>query len=304
MAGFQERIHCSKGARGDLVLKKSEVSGLDDAPGTGVTYIGASRDNLSVPGFFLIMTVVTILTGPNSMRVFRQTSVMYRLSFFALGLVTLAITWQITSAKLNACPFCAATAQTLRQEMATMDVVVLGELVTTGEEDINGSADFKVIHVWKGDDKVAKSSKVNAPYFGPGKSKKNFLLMGVGADEVLWSSPLPISSDTEKYLQEIAQLPDDMTVRLKYYLQFLEHSESMLARDAYDEFAQAPYDDVKKIKDSLPRNQILAWVKDANVAPDRKRLYYTLLEICGQKDDTHCWSHRSACNRKQVVAPL
>lgn len=185
----------------------------------------------------------------------------------------------------KACPFCAASAQTLRQEMASMDVVALGELIPSDETDINGAADFRIVRIWRGDDKLKKDANINAPYFGPGKSSKNFLLMGVGTDDLLWSSPLPITPETEKYLQEISTLSDDPIERLKYYLGFLEHAESMLARDAYDEFAQSPYDEVKKIRDSLPREKILGWVKDSNVAPDRKRLYYTLLGICGQKED-------------------
>ncbi len=56
--------------------------------------------------------------------------------------------------------------------------------------------------------------------------------------------------------------------------------------DAYEEFAQAPYDDVKQIKGDMKREQLLGWIKDINVATDRKRLYFTLLGVCGLPEDT------------------
>jgi hypothetical protein len=187
---------------------------------------------------------------------------------------------------VEACPFCSASAQTLRQDMLSMDVVGLGELVESAESDINGQAEFLLIKVWRGEALLKEQKKIAAPYFGPGKSTKKFLLMGVGTDELLWSSPLPISEDAEKYMQEVAALPEDSGTRLRYYIRFLEHSESMLARDAYDEFAQSPYEEVKSIRDAMDRTKLLGWIKDSGVAPDRKRLYYTLLGVCGEPGDT------------------
>ncbi|MFN9917890.1 MAG: hypothetical protein ACK53L_35210, partial [Pirellulaceae bacterium] len=128
--------------------------------------------------------------------------------------------------------------------------------------------------------------KIAAPYFGPGKSEKKFLLMGVGTDEVLWSSPLPVSDTVEKYLEQVSLLPDDGPTRLRFYLRYLENPEVMLARDAYEEFAQAPYDEVKKIKEVMDRPQLIAWLKDNEIAPDSKRLYFTLLGVCGSIADT------------------
>ncbi len=64
-------------------------------------------------------------------------------------------------------------------------------------------------------------------------------MLGGGTDEVLWSSPLPVSPSTEAYLEEVSKLPEESAVRLRFYLKYLEHEESMLARDAYEEFAQA-----------------------------------------------------------------
>lgn len=202
----------------------------------------------------------------------------------ALGLMTFG--WLSTVARVDACPFCSASAQTLRQDMSSMDVVGLGELIASEEADINGQAEFRLVKVWRGEPLLKGVPKISAPYFGPGKSDKKFLMMSVGTDELLWSSPLPVSQEAETYLQEVSALPEESGPRLRYYIQYLEHPESLLARDAYDEFAQAPYDDVKSIRDAMNRQQLLKWITDKNVAPDRKRLYYTLLGICGKPEDT------------------
>ncbi len=167
-----------------------------------------------------------------------------------------------------------------------MDVVALAELAKPSEADIDGTGVFRLTKIWRGEKVVGDKKTVEAPYFGPGKSEKKFLMLGGGTDEVLWSSPLPVSPSTEAYLEEVSKLPEESAVRLRFYLKYLEHEESMLARDAYEEFAQAPYDDVKQIKGDMKREQLLGWIKDINVATDRKRLYFTLLGVCGLPEDT------------------
>jgi len=209
-----------------------------------------------------------------------------------------------TSELAVACPFCSATAQTLRQDMAAMDVVAFGELVQTGKnqpessatysgpestvnsnENLAGIAEFKIVETLQGGSIVPVGTLVSAPYYGPAKSTGRFLLMGVHQTEVLWSSPLPVTIEAENYLRLTSKLPDDRSERLKFYLGFLENPEPLLARDSYDEFAQTPYEDVKKIRDSLDRKKLIEWIKSREVAPDRKRLYYTLLGVIADKQD-------------------
>jgi hypothetical protein len=195
------------------------------------------------------------------------------------------------------CPFCSATAQTLRQDMSSMDVVAFGELQPSSNvqpvtnsaseagENLAGVASFKIVESLRGSTIVPVGEIISAPYYGPAKSTGRFLLMGVQQTEVLWSSPLPITAEAESYLRLASKLPEDRAERLKFYLGFLENHESLLARDSYDEFAQTPYEDVKRIRDSLDRLKLIEWIKSPEVAPDRKRLYYTLLGIIADKQD-------------------
>jgi len=183
------------------------------------------------------------------------------------------------------CPFCTAASQTLRQEIQTMDVVAIGKLISDDRSDIDGLASFEIDKVLSGETLLKPDQAIQATYFGPGKSNKRFLLMGVDPKELVWSSPLPLSAEAEDYIVKIKSLPEDPIDRLDFYQKYFEHPDSMLARDCYDEFALAPYSDVVKLKDRMNREQLLSWVQDTSRSPDRKRLYFTMLGICGNEHD-------------------
>src|SRR4029079_14078853 len=59
----------------------------------------------------------------------------------------------------------------------------------------------------------------------------------------------------------------------------------MLARDAYDEFARAPYSQLKAIKPQLKHEQVVAWIKNSEIPASRRRLYLVLLSVTGTQDD-------------------
>ncbi len=185
----------------------------------------------------------------------------------------------------DCCPFCSAASQTLRQEILSMDAVAIGRLETDGRIDVDGMAAFKIEKVLSGEKLIKVDQAIEASYFGPGKSAKKFLLLAIDPTKLLWSSPLPLSEDAEKYVVAIRKLPESQVEKLAFFQKYFEHSDSLLARDSYDEFALAPYADVVLLKDKMDREQLLKWVQDTSKSPDRKRLYFTMLAICGKPED-------------------
>ncbi len=184
------------------------------------------------------------------------------------------------------CPFCSAASQTIRQEMLSMDIVAIATLEPDGRPDIDGNATFLIERVLRGAKVVPDlGKKVEAGYFGPGKSNKKFLLLGVDPKSLVWSTPLPLTDEGVKYVDAVLALKDDSLERLSFYQSYFEHADSLLARDSYDEFALAPYSDVVKLKSKMNREKLLSWIQDPQKSPDRKRLYYTMLGICGNKED-------------------
>ena len=204
-----------------------------------------------------------------------------------LTVVALLILFAAISSSLAwACPFCNAVSQTLRQEMAAMDAVVIA---TSLQSDLTrnketGEVLMKVEKVLKGSDLIKVGQEVKAIYYGEVSIGRRFMLSGVDPPDLQWSC-LPVSDRAEKYIGKITELPDDSFQRLRFYHNYLQDEESMLARDAYDEFAVAPYDAVKKLAPEMDREQLLRWIGDPEMATDRKRLYLTMLGVCGDEKD-------------------
>jgi hypothetical protein len=204
-----------------------------------------------------------------------------------LGLLVVGVVSAVTAA---ACPFCSATALTFSEELGTMDVAVIARLVKVpppsskpGEEV--QKATFQVAQVIKGDGHVKLGEKFDTLYFGDGTAGKSFLVMGTEPPKIMWSTPLPLSDRAIKYLSEVLKTPKDGAQRLVFFQSYLEDADEIVARDAYDEFARAPYADLKTIKSHLRHDQIVSWIKNQDVPASRRRLYLVLLGLCGDEKD-------------------
>lgn len=200
----------------------------------------------------------------------------------ALALVVLALPqWRAV-----ACPFCSAVSQTLRQEMAAMDAVVIGSSLqdATERDAETGKVRMKVEKVLKGGDLVQVGDEVDAIYYGDVSVGRRFMLSGVDPPQMQWAC-LPVSPRGEAYVTKVAEIPDDDVERLRYFYQFLQDDEAMLARDAYDEFAVAPYAAVIKLAPEMDHPQLLQWISDPEMPTDRRRLYLTMLGVCGDEKD-------------------
>ena len=202
------------------------------------------------------------------------------------------------------CPFCSAASQTLRQEIMSMDAVAIGRLEADGRSDVDGTASFKIEKVLSGEKLIQINQAIEASYFGPGKSTKKFLLLGIDPTKLLWSSPLPLTADAESYVEAIRKLPESQVERLDFFQKYFEHADSLLARDSYDEFALAPYSDVVLLKDKMNREQLLNWVQDTSKSPDRKRLYFTMLAICGKPEDADLFESMIRSSNPEARAGL
>ncbi len=205
---------------------------------------------------------------------------MHKISY-AMSLAFMVIAAETTFAEM--CPFCSAVSQTLRQEMESMDAVAIAKIIKGTETE--SDAEFELLSIIRGDNLIKLDQRARMNYFGKAPEGTQFLVMGVDPPDLLWSSPLPVSEKAVEYVKTIVKLPEDSLKRIEFYHDYLEHSEALLARDAYDEFASAPYEDLKKLKPKLKREQLLEWIEDTSLPPDRKRLYLVLLGICGKPED-------------------
>jgi hypothetical protein len=202
-------------------------------------------------------------------------------------------------ASATACPFCAAVSQTFSQEMESMDVVVVAKLLKLPPpSDPSAPADattefakaqFAPVQILKGAKLVDAKAPIETLYFGEGSVGKEFLIMAVretpDSNRLQWTTPLLLSARGKEYIQKLPTLDKDGVGRLAFFVKFLEDQDEMLARDAYDEFANAPYATLHELKPMMDHAQLVAWIKDEDIPASRRRLYLTMLGVCADKTD-------------------
>ncbi|TWT75306.1 hypothetical protein [Allorhodopirellula solitaria] len=208
--------------------------------------------------------------------------------FSLLTLPVVAVLLGLTGSGIAlACPFCSAISQTLRQEMEIMDAVVIASAMqsdATRNAD-TGEVEMKIETVLKGSSHVEAGQTVTAVYFGDVAKGRRFLLSGADPNDMQWSC-LPLTPRAEQYVIRIPDMAKkEGPERLRFYMLYLQDDDSMLARDAYDEFAVSPYADVQAIREDMDHDQLITWIQDESLSPDRKRLYLTMLGVCGTTED-------------------
>lgn len=192
------------------------------------------------------------------------------------------------------CPFCSAEGKTLTQELNEMDVVVIARLEVPAppapkENEFAAEvpkAKFRVQTVVKGGDMVDEGDLIEAFYFGDPTKGKLFQIRAMElAGALQWSSPTSLNQRSAAFVLKLPKVPRSGPDRLAFFQEYLEDADALLARDAYDEFAIAPYSDVAALKDRMNHDRIVGWLADSKVSPSRRRLYFTLLGICGTETD-------------------
>ena len=112
------------------------------------------------------MMIIRLVTNP--------TRTLLALVVLLNGLVFASVTDSKWCLATEACPFCPAASQTLRQEIASMDAAAIGRLNAEGKNSIEGLATFTIQKVLSGDKLIRKDQAIEASYLGPTKTEKNF----------------------------------------------------------------------------------------------------------------------------------
>jgi hypothetical protein len=164
-------------------------------------------------------------------------------------------------------------------------------------------AKFRLQDVIKGSEFAKVGDQIEVLYFGEADRQRAYLIMGTDAPQVVWSTPLGLSQRAYEYVMQLPKLPADHQ-RLEFFQEFLEDEDEMLARDAYDEFAKAPYADVIALKDKMHHDRLIAWIQNNDVPASRRRLYFTMLGVCGTPDDAPLLQSMMKSDDRQTKAGL
>ena len=217
-----------------------------------------------------------------------------------------------------ACPFCTAPSYTLSEEIEQATSVQLLELKSRPTRANRDSTErlvgrFRVIDEFK--PRLSRSRIESAA-----KSERHDLSSKIGARPVSgdkelqfqldpeWRSgdlfaliqrkqnenspdvPIPVSRSGWRYLTTLPSHSIATPDRLRFFVRYLEHSDTLVANDAYGEFANAPYKEIVAMRESLPRHRLRQWILDSRradqqVIATRRGLYGMLLGLCGTSSD-------------------
>jgi len=173
-----------------------------------------------------------------------------------------------------------------------MDVVVIADL-QSGPVELPKVGDvinelppsvFAVGEIIKGQDVVKIGEVIKTHYFGATSEDVVYLIMGADPKQIMWSGPLPLNERAHQYVKDLAKLPEG-SERLEFFQKHLEDEDEMIARDAYDEFAKTPYEGVVALRDKMDHEQLLTWIQNPETPASRRRLYFTMLGVCGSAED-------------------
>jgi len=231
----------------------------------------------------------------------------------SLAIMAILVASLLVANIASACPFCPQVAKTFSQEFESSDVVVIAELLkpppppsldSSGSVDQAAIAKFEVSEIIKGESHTKRGATIATAYFGDGKTGETFLLMGADPQQIVWTTPLPVNDQAIKYFEDLKGLPAEGADRLAFFQKYLEHQNDMLARDAFDEFARAPYDAVKALAPQMEHDQLVTWIEDIDIPASRRRLYLTMLGTCGSEKDLPWLENMLKSDDRKVKAGL
>jgi hypothetical protein len=215
------------------------------------------------------------------------------------------------------CPFCAAQGQTLLGELNQADFILYGTLKNAKQDPddpTQGTTDVEIESVIKNHPYLAelKNKKVmTIPRYVPLQDPKTkhlifcslyppttlFPISAIGSGMVMGNLAmhkvdpyhgLPVQPDSKipEYLKGVQEIRDkDAVSRLRFFFDYLESPEIDISNDAFLEFGQADYKDVRAVAEKLPPGAVLKWIKDPSTLSMRLGLYGLLAGHTGSADD-------------------
>ncbi len=190
-----------------------------------------------------------------------------------------------------ACPFCSTQGQTLTGEVNQAAMVLYGTLsngkIDPSVEFGQGTTDLEISAVIKSHEIIAGKKTVVLPRYVPtlekDKGAKYLIFCDVFKGKIDPYRGVPVKGeDMVKYLTGAVDLKDkDPTTRLRYFFKYLDSEDPEVSTDAFKEFANADYKDIRGMAKELPAETIAKWIRDPNTPSFRLGSYASMLGHCG-----------------------
>ena len=231
---------------------------------------------------------------------------MSRRNLLSLGIAVLAVA--VAPAMATACPFCQAAAQTLLTEVDQAQLIVFGTM-TNAKRDPNefgkGTTDLKIEVVIKDNNYLKGRKVITLPRYVPPdlKNKSKHLVfceIYKGELDPYRGEAVPPDSKIAEYLKgAIAVKNKGMTDKLLYFFHNFDSADWAISGDAFQEFSNAEYKDVRIAAAKMEPDYILKMLKDPNTSIARFGILGLLLGHCG-KSDKHAKALRALIDDPKV----
>jgi hypothetical protein len=216
---------------------------------------------------------------------------MNRYRFLAPAAVVVA--WSFAVASASACSLCASLQdqKTFREDAALSKVILYGtitssKLVPGG----GGTSEFSITASIKTDPILGDKKVLELSRYLPADEKEppRYLLFAdvyKGKLDFFRGTPVK-SSEAVEYVKGAAGLDTkDRAKVLRYYFDFLEHSDKEIANDAFLEYAKATDKELGEVAPKLSAEKLRGWLKDSKTPDNRLGMYAFLLGACGGEKD-------------------
>ncbi len=216
-------------------------------------------------------------------------------------LLLVALVW-IVPAVAYACPFCSGSLElTFSQQIEEGVTAIIAR--QAGGRSAGHQATFVVLDVLKSSNELplnVREPLSMTAYIEGSTGDLYFIVAGMTGDgQILWGPPQPITTECRQYILQRPDYALPRPERLAFYANFLEHTDSDVAIDAWTEFASAQFDDIAPIQDRLPHERLASIVANERDgtsqlhSPEWLGLYGMLLGLCGDDAD--------ACIMREMV---
>lgn len=209
------------------------------------------------------------------------------------GLAAIALTVAVAS-RAACCPFCTAESSTMLKEADLASLILYGKLTNAklDPKDPNGSGttDLVIDAVVKAHEILGDKKVVTLPKYIPlekDQDVKYLIFCDVYKGKIDPYRGVPAKADSRiaTYLKgALAVKEKPATERLKFFFDYLDDSDGEVSSDAYKEFGNSDYKDVRAVAEKLPADKIAGWLKDPNTLTIRFGLYGSLLGHCGKPE--------------------
>ncbi len=180
---------------------------------------------------------------------------------------------------------------TSSDQLAEADSAVLVQWVSVEKESgkKSGTTTCQIQQVMKISKNFPKQRKITITRCVPGKVGDQFVLFGYEQEDgkgLEWSNYTPMLSEAAfNYISQAPAIDVAQQSRITYFLKFLESSDPVIAKDAFDECANVDFKAIAQLADQLPLEKIREWVNNPKIPATRLGLYSTMLGLCGTLED-------------------